>query len=103
MEKKQIESIIKALIHQNLMVIDKGNKQHPDYVVGGTADLERELVNLFCQYCVSGSLQPLTVQRVDKMLKDISLETFIACGGNKAEWKQWWSKRNAVNINSNDR
>lgn len=52
---------------------------------------------------VSGSLEPLTMQRVDKMLKDISLETFIACGGNKAQWKQWWSKRNDININSNDR
>ena len=51
---------------------------------------------------VSGSLQPLTVQRVDKMLKDISLETFIACGGNKAEWEEWWSKRNNININSNE-
>lgn len=51
---------------------------------------------------VSGSLRPLTVQRVDKMLKDISLQTFIACGGNKTEWKEWWSKRNNVNVNSNN-
>lgn len=55
------------------------------------------------QPLVSGSLQPLTAQRVDKMLKDISLETFIACGGNKSEWKEWWSKRNDINVNSNDR
>lgn len=43
--------------------------------------------------------QPLNFQKVNKMIQDISLETFIACGGNKSEWKEWWSKRNAVNLN----
>lgn len=47
MEKGQIEKVIDLLMHQNLMVIDKGTKQYPDYVVGGTADLKRELMNLF--------------------------------------------------------
>jgi hypothetical protein len=59
-----------------------------------------QLLDLFG---VSGSLHPLTPNKVDKMMKDISLETFLACGGNKHEWKEWWSKRNAVNVNSNDR
>jgi hypothetical protein len=49
------------------------------------------------------SLQPLTIQRVDKMLKDISLEAFIASGFNKNKWEEWWRKRNEVNVNSNDR
>jgi hypothetical protein len=66
-----------------------------------TEDKARSL--LLGLFGVGGSLQPLTVKIVDKMLKEISLETFVACGGNKAEWKEWWSKRNAVNVNSNDR
>lgn len=69
----------------------------------GTIDSNKARSLLLGLFGVSGSLQPLTIQRVDKMLKDVSLETFIACGGNKAEWKEWWSKRNAVNVNSNDR
>ena len=69
----------------------------------GTIDSDKARSLLLGLFGVSGSLQPLTVQRVDKMLKDTSLETFIACGGNKEEWEGWWSKRNAVNVNSNDR
>lgn len=69
----------------------------------GTIDSNKAQSLLLGLFGVSGSLQPLTVQRVDKMLKDISLETFIACGGNKSEWKEWWSKRSDINVNSNDR
>ena len=69
----------------------------------GTIDSNKAQSLLLGLFGVSGSLQPLTVQRVDKMLKDISLETFIACGGNKSEWKEWWSKRNDIHTNSNDR
>jgi len=69
----------------------------------GTIDSDRARSLLLGLFGVSGSLQPLTVKIVDKMLKEISLETFIACGGNKAEWKEWWSKRNAINVNSNER
>lgn len=42
-----MEKIIETLMHQNLMVINKGTDEHPDYVVGGTDDLKRELVKLF--------------------------------------------------------
>lgn len=49
MTERQIKKAIKALINTNLMVVNKGSKQYPVYIVGGTADLERELVNLFCQ------------------------------------------------------
>ena len=66
-----------------------------------TEDKARSLLLLL--FGVSGSLHPLTPQKVDKMIKDISLETFIACGGNKHEWIEWWNKRNSVNVNSNDR
>lgn len=46
MKKEQIENVIKGLIHQNLTVVNKGTDEHPDYVVGGTADLQRELMGL---------------------------------------------------------
>ena len=66
-----------------------------------TEDKARSLLLLL--FGVSGSLHPLTPKKVNKMVKNISLETFIACGGNKHEWIEWWNKRNLVNINSNDR
>lgn len=47
MKKEQVESIIRTLIHQNLTVVNKGTDEHPDYVVGGTNDLQRELMNLY--------------------------------------------------------
>jgi len=65
----------------------------------GTIDADKARSLLLGLFGVSGSLQPLTLQKVDKMIKDISLETFIACGGNKNEWKEWWGKRNTVNVN----
>jgi hypothetical protein len=34
-------------MHQNLMVLNKGTEEHPDYIVGGTDDLKRELLKLF--------------------------------------------------------
>lgn len=46
MTDPQIEKAIDLLMHQNLMVVDKGTKEFPDLVVGGTADLKRELMNL---------------------------------------------------------
>ena len=57
----------------------------------GVIDADKARSLLLGLFGISGSLQPLTVQKVDKMLKDISLETFIACGGNKDEWKNFWS------------
>lgn len=44
--ESKIEKAIDLLMHQNLMVINKGSKEFPDYVVGGTEDLKRELVHL---------------------------------------------------------
>ena len=41
MDKETIERIIDNLMHTNLYVLDKGTKEHPDYVVGGTEDLKR--------------------------------------------------------------
>jgi hypothetical protein len=66
-----------------------------------TEDKARSLLLLLLG--VNGSLQPLTIQKVDEMLKDISLEAFINCGGNKYEWENWWSKRNEADVNDQSR
>lgn len=47
MNEEKISHLIDVLMHQNLYVVDKGTKEHSDYVVGGTEDLKRELINLF--------------------------------------------------------
>jgi len=46
MDAETIERIIDNLMHINLYVLDKGTKEYPDYVVGGTEDLKRELLRL---------------------------------------------------------
>ena len=73
-------------------------------------DLEKGEINedkarslLLGLFGVSGSLQPLTVQRVDKMMRELSKETWIALQGDEHEWKEWWSGRNKLYLNSNDR
>lgn len=50
MKAEQLERIIQTLIHTNLYVLDKGTKDHPDLIIGGTDDLKRELVNLFFKH-----------------------------------------------------
>jgi hypothetical protein len=52
LDKETIERIIDNLMHTNLYVLDKGTKQYPDYVVGGTEDLKRELLRLI-EYKIS--------------------------------------------------
>jgi hypothetical protein len=51
---------------------------------------------------VSGSLQPLTVQRVGKMMQECSKDTWKAVQGDEHGWKEWWSDRNKLYLNSND-
>ena len=66
-----------------------------------TEDKARSLLlNLFG---VSGSLQPLTIDNVNKMLKKVSKETWVAVQGDEHGWKEWWKNRNRLYINSNDR
>jgi hypothetical protein len=79
-----------------------------EYIVKVAQDLEQGTITedkarslLLGLLGVSGSLQPLTLNKVDKMVKEISLETFIACGGNKDEWKEWWKNKNKLYLNSN--
>lgn len=46
-KKEKIKRIIENEIHKNLYVVDKGTKQYPDYVVGGTNELVSVLLTLF--------------------------------------------------------
>lgn len=52
---------------------------------------------------VSGSLQPLTTDNVNKMLKKASKETWIAIQGDEHGFKEWYAERCKLSINSNDR
>jgi hypothetical protein len=66
-----------------------------------TPSEQAELVlNLFD---VSGSSQPLTIKNVSKMLGKVSKETWIAAQGDEHGWKEWWSDRNKLRINNDDR
>ena len=52
---------------------------------------------------VSGSLRPLTVNNVSKMLDKVSKETWVAVQGDEHGWKKWWTNRNKLYLNKNDR
>jgi hypothetical protein len=65
-----------------------------------TEDKARSLLlNLFG---VSDSLQPLTIDNVNKMLKKVSKETWIAVQGDEYGFKEWYVERCKLNVNSND-
>jgi len=57
------------------------------------------LLNLFG---VNNSSQPLTIDNVNKMLKKVSKETWIAARGNEQGFDEWYNKRCEVNLNSNN-
>lgn len=40
------------------------------------------------------------IDKVSKMLTVLSKETWIAAKGTDEGWKEWWSKRNNLNLNS---
>ena len=53
-----------------------------------TEDKARSL--LLGLFGVSGSLQPLTINNVSKMLDKVSKETWVAVQGDEHGWKEWW-------------
>ena len=53
MNKEEVDRTISLLIHQNLCVVNNGNKEYPDFVVGGTDLLKKELSKLFSLNSVS--------------------------------------------------
>lgn len=46
-----------------------------------------------------GEQYHLDIKRVDKMLNNVSKESWIASCGNDIGWKEWWIKRNKLNLN----
>ena len=69
----------------------------------GTIDETEARTLLLVLFGVSGSLQPLTINNVSKMLDKVSKETWIAVQGDERGWKEWWKNRNKLYLNSNDR
>lgn len=55
MNKGKISKTINLLMHQNLYVVNNGTKEKPDFVVGGTELLNKELTKLFSLYGVVSS------------------------------------------------
>lgn len=47
MNKEKLSKTISLLMHQNLCVVNNGTKENPDFVVGGTELLNKELTKLF--------------------------------------------------------
>ncbi len=58
-----------------------------------------EVLNLLNSQTKYESSQLLTIQRVNKMLENVSKDTWIAMQGDDNGWKEWWSKRNKLNLN----
>jgi hypothetical protein len=80
------------------------------YIIKVAQDLEQGTITedkarslLLGLFGVSGSLQPLTINNVSKMLDRASKETWVAVQGDEHGWKEWWKNRNRLYINSNDR
>lgn len=55
MNKEKLSKTISLLMHQNLYVVNNGTKENPDFVVGGTELLNKELTKLFSLYGVVSS------------------------------------------------
>ena len=74
-----------------------------DDLRNGLVTTEQARTLLLGLFGVSGSLQPLTVNRVSEMMQELSKETWIALQGDEHGWTEWWNERNKLNVNSNDR
>lgn len=61
-----------------------------------TEDKARSL--LLGLFGVSGS-----TNNVSKMLEKVSKETWVAVQGDEQGWIEWWTNRNKLYLNSNDR
>ena len=70
MNKEKLSKTIGLLMHQNLCVINNGTKEKPDFVVGGTELLNKELTKLFSLYSVVKSLKNDAELAIDVWLKD---------------------------------
>lgn len=68
----------------------------------GAISPERARSLLLGLFGISAGLQPMTVQHVDKMMREMSKETWLAAGGGRSNWAVWWAERNKLNINSGE-
>ena len=57
MNKEKLSKTISLLMHQNLCVVNNGTEEKPDFVVGGTGLLNKELTKLFSLYGVTISFK----------------------------------------------
>lgn len=74
-----------------------------EHLENGTIDSDKARTLLLGLLGVSGSLQPLTINNVNKMLKKVSKETWVAVQGDEHGFKEWYAERCKLNVNSNDR
>ena len=74
-----------------------------EHLENGTIDSDKARNLLLNLFGVSGSLQPLTTDNVNKMLKKVSKETWVAVQGTAHGWKEWYAERCKLELNSNDR
>jgi len=65
-----------------------------------TINEERAKKMLLLLFGINGSSQPLDLSNVQQLLKEISLESFLAAGGNSSDWKSWWAIRNKIRLNN---
>ena len=72
------------------------------HLENGTIDSYKARSLLLNLFGVSGSLQPLTIDNVNKMLKKVSEETWIAVKSDEHGWKEWYAERCKLNLNSNE-
>lgn len=70
-----------------------------EHLENGTIDSDKARSLLLNLFGVSGSLQPLTIDNVNEMLKKVSKETWIAVQGDEHGWKEWWKNRNRLYLN----
>jgi hypothetical protein len=88
----------------NLVKVMKGSiLRVAEHLENGTIDSDKARSLLLNLFGVSGSLQPLTIDNVNKILKKVSKETWIAVQGDEHGWKEWYAERCKLNLNSNDR
>ena len=74
-----------------------------EHLENGTIDSDKARSLLLNLFGVSGSLQPLTIDNVNKMLKRVAADTWIAAKGTDKGFKDWYAERCKLNLNSNDR
>jgi len=80
-----------------------------EHILKVAKDLEKGIITedkarslLLDLFGIESLLWPLTVQRVNKMMQDISKETRVALQGDERGWKEWWLNNNKSYLNGND-